>query len=122
MENDMTYKTLVAGYLQRAVDTRLTLQEIADRLDVGKGSYITMLIGANYPHTLLSPSRIPALVELCGLTPDQVIDLVGARVNKLPESPFQMSRAMYHLLLKSTVLAADSRRAACATKGAGRAR
>ena len=114
----MNYKTLVAGYLQAAADSGLTLQVIADRLDREKGSYITMLIGANYPKTLLSPSRIPALAALCGLTPNQVINLMDARVHNLPETPFEMSPAMYHLLLKSTVLAADSRRAACATKGA----
>jgi hypothetical protein len=109
----LTYKTLVARYLESAATTHgYTRQRLAEELGLKKGNYISMLVSPDYPTTLLSPCRIPALARLCGLSATERLELLHRRVEDHPDNPLQLNREVFRLLLASTVEAVDAIRKA----------
>lgn len=104
-----TYKQLVAGYLQRAADSGLSRREIASRLGLRHGNYISMLMSPSDP-AMLSPSRIPALSRLCGLTPLEQLQLVNRRVVDFPDAAVQLSTELLRMVMTATALELERRR------------
>jgi transcriptional regulator with XRE-family HTH domain len=114
-----TYKTRVAEHLESAASRYgLTQQQLAERLGLKKGNYVSML--AN-PATKdqLSLSRLPALAKLCGLTPAECLALVYRRIADHPDQPVQLDVDVFKLVLTCTVAVVDAKRAAGAAIGAG---
>lgn len=114
-----TYKTLVADYIEAAVARHnLTRQEVAERLELKKRNYISMLLNPDDP-SLLSPMRIPALARLCGLTAKQSLALLHRRVADHPERPVRLSLEVFELLVASSMVVMATRSAAKVAAAAG---
>lgn len=114
-----TYKELVTEHLQRAADTGLTRQQIADKLGLRRGNYVTMLMSPRYPTAMLSPCRIPALSRLCGLTALERLQLLYRRIVEFPNAAVQLSAEMLRMVMASTVEEVERRRLARGVVGRG---
>lgn len=63
----MNYRELVVQHLQTLRDRGLTNQQIADKLGLAKGNYVSMLMKLEESGTVLALKRLPDLVDVCGL-------------------------------------------------------
>lgn len=72
----MNYRELVASHLQTLRDHGLTNQQIADKLGLAKGNYVSMLINTEETGTVLALKRLPALTNACGLNDYEALLLV----------------------------------------------
>lgn len=72
----MNYRELVASHLQTMRAGGLTNQQIADKLGLGKGNYVSMLMNMAEAGTVLALRRLPALAEACGLNDYEALLLV----------------------------------------------
>lgn len=86
----MTYRELIAQHLRTLKDKGMTNQEVADKLGLGKGNYVSMLMNPVGVETPLALKRLPALTKLCGLTPYQAALLVVKRAQCHPDSATEL--------------------------------
>jgi hypothetical protein len=115
----MGYKEMVTGHLESAADAGMTRQEIARKLGLRSGNYVSMLMSSAYPTALLAPTRVPALARLCGLTAIQRLALFCGRVKDHPANPMVLDVETFDYLLHTAVKALEEHRAgAVGGKGA----
>lgn len=112
----MKSKTIVSNQIQNLIDNGMRQYEVAEALGIDSPNYVSMLKNPDDKKTLLSPDRIEQLAKVCAMTPQEVMNLIFARLRDANGRPIEMSLDTFKFLLVSFVACVDERRAAA--KGA----
>lgn len=99
----MDYISRVAQLLNECSDQGLGQKEMADKLGIASKNYISMISGKNKNTTSPLPlARIPSLVELCGLSPKEGLELVFLRAKCHPDNPTAFDTATMACIMSWT--------------------
>jgi hypothetical protein len=71
----MNYRELVVQHLQTLRVRGLTNQQIADKLGLAKGNYVSMLMKLEESGTVLALKRLPDLQDSCGFNDYEALRL-----------------------------------------------
>ena len=108
----MTFNQLVAEYLHQAkVREGLTNEQLARRIGLDKGNYISMLMTKPATQSPMSLKRVRHLATAMGLKPRQCARLVLARSRNHPDSATALDKETLTWVLRSFKDAAKERRA-----------
>lgn len=109
----MDYINRVAQLLRERADLGLSQKEMAEKLGIASKNYISMISGKSKRATSPLPlTRIPNLVELCGLTPKQGLELVFLRAKCHPKNPTAFDTATMACVMSWTRTVLAEREAA----------
>lgn len=70
-----TYKDQVRTHVQELLDDGSTQAEVAKKLGLEHPNFLSMVLNPKHAKTLLPPSKLPALQQLCSLTDMQALKL-----------------------------------------------
>jgi len=97
----MSSKKRVRQHIQSRLDEGCTRKDFAGEMGFESPNYVSMLMGDNYPTTLLSPNRIESFAKACDLSDRETMLLALARLRDAGEKPVEMSADTLLFLLKT---------------------
>lgn len=104
----MKYRTLVATHLQSLADTGLTQQQVARRVGLKNGPYVSMLLNPDR-EDILALNRLPALAEVCELDDVEALRLALLLARDHPNHASRIDQATMHWLVKTSIRAHAAR-------------